>query len=117
MIVNVTIAEGLSILLRLLSPITPHICDYLWRELNYGEDILKAPWPRPDPAALVQDKVELVVQVNGKVRGKVLVSPDATKQEIEQTALSEENVKRFTKEKNVKRIIIVPKRLVNIVVS
>ena len=111
------LCDGTSILLRLLSPISPHISDYLWRELGYGDDILGAPWPFPDPEALIKDEIELVVQVNGKVRGRVLVSSDATKQEIEQKALAEENVKRFTDEKNVKRIIIVPGRLVNIVVS
>ena len=109
--------EGMGILLRLLSPISPHISDYLWRELNYGEDILGAPWPRPDPEALLQENIELVVQVNGKVRGKVQVPADAASQEIEEKALAEENVKRFTDGGTVKKIIIVPGRLVNIVVS
>jgi hypothetical protein len=63
--------EGLSILLRLLSPITPHVCHYLWRELGFGSDVMVAPWPEPDPAALEQDEVELVVQVNGKLRGSI----------------------------------------------
>ena len=114
---NKIMTEGTSILLRLLSPIAPHISDSLWRELGYGEDILKAPWPSPDPEALVQDEIELVVQVNGKLRGKILVPADAAKPSIEQMATSEENVKRFTEGKNIKKIIIVPGRLVNIVVS
>src|SRR6185503_15734134 len=66
---NATTTEGLSILLRLLSPIAPHITHHLWRELGFGQDVMKAPWPEPDPAALEQDEVELVVQVNGKLRG------------------------------------------------
>ena len=66
---------------------------------------------------MVRDEIELVVQVNGKLRGKVLVSADAKQQEIEQNALSDENVRRFTEGKNIKKIIIVPGRLVNIVVS
>ena len=109
--------EGMSILLRLLSPISPHISDFLWCEIGYGEDILKAAWPVADPGALIQDEIELVVQVNGKLRGKILVPADADKQEIEHRATSEENVKRFTEGKIVKKIIIVPGRLVNIVVS
>ena len=66
-------SEGLSILLRLLSPIAPHITHHLWRELEFGEDIMRAPWPEPDPAALEQDEIELVVQVNGKLRGSIRV--------------------------------------------
>lgn len=112
---NVT--EGTNILLRLLSPISPHISDYLWRELGYGGDILSSVWPEPDPEALVRDEIELVVQVNGKLRGKIRISTDADKQVIEQSAIAEENVKRFIKGKNIKKIIIVPGRLVNIVVS
>ena len=71
-----TVAEGMSILLRLLSPIAPHITQALWHELGYGEDILHAPWPEPDPAALEQDEIELVVQVNGKLRGNIRVAND-----------------------------------------
>ena len=114
---NQVIAEGTSLLLRLLSPISPHICDYLWRELGYGDDILTTTWPQADPEALQQDEVELVVQVNGKLRGKILVPSDAAKQDIEQMALSDENVARFTEGKNIKKIIIVQGRLVNIVIS
>ena len=69
--------EGLSILLRLLSPITPHVSHHLWLELGYGKDILAAPWPEHDPAALIEDEVDLVVQVNGKKRGDVRVPRDA----------------------------------------
>jgi len=112
-----TVTEGLSILLRLLSPITPHLCDCLWRELGYGEDILKAPWPEPDPEALQQDEVELVVQVNGKLRGRIRVPVDADQSYIEETAAADENIHRFISGKSIKKIIIVPGRLVNIVVS
>jgi leucyl-tRNA synthetase len=109
--------EGTSILLRLLSPISPHICDHLWRELGYGEDILKSTWPDPDPDALVQDEIELVVQVNGKVRAHITVPAGAEQPEIEQIALADENVKRFATPGNIRKIILVPGRLVNIVVS
>jgi len=115
--INVTCAEGFSILLRILSPITPHVCDHLWRELGYGEDILSAPWPEPDPEALQQDEVDLVVQVNGKLRGHIKVPVDADRAQVEQAALADENVRRFTAGQAVKKVIIVPGRLVNIVVS
>ena len=109
--------HGLGILLRLLYPITPHICDHLWRELGYGDDILKAPWPEPDPEALQQDEVEMVVQVNGRLRGHIQVPVDADRAQIEQAALADENVRRFTDGQTIKKVIIVPGRLVNIVVS
>jgi len=109
--------EGFSILLRLLSPISPHISDTLWRELGYGEDILTAPWPEADAAALVQDEIELVVQVNGKLRGKVTVPADAAREQIESEALANENVGRFVGGREIRKIIVVPKRLVNIVIA
>lgn len=111
------VKEGFSILLRLLSPISPHICDYLWRELGYGEDILKSAWPEVDPEALQQDEIELVVQVNGKVRARIMVPASAEQPEIEQIALTDENVRRFATPENIRKIVLVPGRLVNIVVS
>ena len=114
---NKLLNESLSILLRILSTITPHICDHLWKELGYGEDILKASWPEPDAAALVQDEIELVIQVNGKLRGKMTVSADANNDHIENLALTNENVERFIGGKQVKKVIVVPKRLVNIVIA
>jgi leucyl-tRNA synthetase len=113
---NATTAEGLSILLRLLSPITPHLAHHLWRELKFGEDILQAPWPEPDPAALEQDEVELVVQVNGKLRGSIRVPKAADKSTIESLARSNANVQRFVAGQNVKKVVVVPGRLVNLVV-
>jgi leucyl-tRNA synthetase len=109
--------ESLSILLRVLSTISPHICDALWRELGFGEDILNAPWPGADEAALVREQIELVVQVNGKLRGKVVVPADADRNQIENQALANENVSRFVADRTIKKIIIVPGRLVNIVVA
>jgi leucyl-tRNA synthetase len=108
--------EGLSILLRLLSPITPHVSHCLWRELKFGEDVLTAPWPEPDPAALIEDEIELVVQVNGKKRGDVRVPRDADKATIEQFVLALPFVEKIIAGLPVKKIIIVPGRLVNLVV-
>jgi leucyl-tRNA synthetase len=108
--------EGMSILIRLLSPITPHIAHHLWRELGFGEDVMRAPWPEPDPAALEQDEVELVVQVNGKLRGSIKVPKAAGRSEIEQLARANPNVQRFVAGHNVKKVVVVPGRLVNLVV-
>jgi leucyl-tRNA synthetase len=109
------LSESLSILLRLLSPITPHITQTLWKELGYGDDILAASWPEVDEAALVQDEIELMIQVNGKLRGSLLVAKDAGKAEIEQLALAHEVVQKQLAGASAKKIIVVPGRLVNVV--
>jgi leucyl-tRNA synthetase len=111
-----TAEEGLSILLRLLSPITPHICHHLWSELGFGEDIMRAAWPEPDPAALEQDEVELVVQVNGKLRGSIRVPKAADRAAIEGIALANPNVQKFVSGHDIKKVVVVPGRLVNVVV-
>ncbi len=110
------VTEGLSILLRLLSPITPHICHTLWRELGYGDDILAASWPEPLAEALQQDEIELVLQVNGKTRGSVRVSASADKATIEAAAVAGETARKFMEGKPAKKVVVVPGRLVNIVV-
>ncbi len=110
------LGEGLSILLRVLSPITPHICHHLWRELGYGEDILAASWPEPLAEALQQDEIELVLQIAGKIRGKLRVPAGASAQELERFALGHEAVKRHTEGRAVKKVVVVPGRLVNVVV-
>ncbi len=107
--------EGFSILLRLLAPITPHICHTLWRELGYGGDILAAAWPEADESALLQDHVELVLQINGKTRGSVRVPAAAQKAEIESRALATEAAQRHTEGRPPKKVVVVPGRLVNIV--
>jgi leucyl-tRNA synthetase len=109
--------EGLSILLRLLSPITPHIAHQLWRELGFGEDIMRAPWPEADAAALEQDEVELVVQVNGKLRGSIRVPKSADKEAIQLLAVANWNVQKFISGQTIKKIVVVPGRLVNLVVG
>ena len=108
--------EGLSILLRVLSPITPHICHQLWRDLGLGEDILKASWPEAAASALVQDELELVLQVNGKLRGHIRAAPTASKEDIEALACGHEAVVRLAEGRPVKKVIVVPGRLVNVVV-
>jgi leucyl-tRNA synthetase len=109
--------EGVSILLRLLSPIAPHIAQTLWLELGYGSDILKAAWPEVDEQALVKDSIDLVVQVNGKVRGQVSVPAGSDNAAIEEAALGDEKVQSFIDGKTIRKIIVVPGRLVNIVAN
>ncbi len=112
---HAVLKEGIGIVLRLLAPIAPHVTHYLWRELEFGSDILAARWPRADPSALQQDEIEYVVQVNGKTRGKVKVAANAQRQAIENAALADDNVLRFTDGKKIAKVIVVPKKLVNIV--
>ena len=100
----------------LIAPITPHIAHHLWRELEFGEDVMRAPWPEPDAAALEQDEIELVVQVNGKLRGSIRVPKAAGRSEIEELARANPNVQRFVAGQNVKKVVVVPGRLVNLVV-
>jgi leucyl-tRNA synthetase len=108
--------EGLSILLRLLSPITPHICHALWQDCGFGDDILAASWPETLEAALKQDELELVLQVNGKLRGSLRVAAGAARADIEASALASEAAQKFMEGKAPKKVVVVPGRLVNIVV-
>ena len=99
-----------------LSPITPHIAQTLWKELGLGDDILAAPWPQVDEAALVRDEIELVIQINGKLRGNLRVAKEADKAAIEQLALAHEAVLKQLGGGTAKRVIVVPGRLVNVVI-
>ncbi len=115
---DAVIAEGFSIFLRLLNPVAPHITHGLWQELGYAAvygDILNVQWPQVDPAALEQSEIELMIQVNGKLRGSVKVPKDADKAAIEAAALAEESVSKFI-EGTPKKVIVVPGKLINIVV-
>jgi leucyl-tRNA synthetase len=106
--------EGVSILLRLLSPITPHLAHHLWRTLGFGEDVMRAAWPEPDPAALQQDEIEYVVQVNGKTRGSVRLPKAADRAQVEASAAR--SMQKYVAGQPIKKVIIVPGRLINIVV-
>jgi leucyl-tRNA synthetase len=111
------VSECLAIFLRVLYPVTPHITHALWQQLGYAKqfgDILDAPWPQVDASALEQAEIELMIQVNGKLRGSIIVAKDADKDSIEKAALAHENVKKFI-EGSPKKIIVVPGKLVNIV--
>jgi leucyl-tRNA synthetase len=108
--------EGLSILLRLLAPVTPHVAHALWNELGFGGNILDAGWPQADPEALKKGSVTLAVQVNGKLRGTIEVAIDAPRDAIEQTALANGDVAKYVAGATPKKIIIVPGKIVNVVV-
>jgi len=113
------LAESFSILLRVLYPVCPHATCHLWNELGYAAvsgPLLDAPWPAVDPAALVQDEIELMLQINGKLRGSIRVSADADKDAIEAVALATEAFAKFAEGAKPKKVVVVPKRLVNIVV-
>ena len=108
--------EAWATVIAMLSPITPHVCHTLWLALGYETPVIDAFWPQADPEALAIEKIEIIVQVNGKLRGRVLVAPDTGQAVVEQAALAETNVQRFIGEKEVRRVIVVPGKLVNIVV-
>ena len=115
---HAVLSEGVSLLLRMLYPACPHITHVLWAELGYASvlgDLLDAAWPAVDPAALVQDEIELVLQINGKLRGSVRVPANADKAAIEAAALASEAVQKQADGAPPKKIIVVPGRLVNVV--
>ena len=101
----------------LLSPVTPHMAQALWQTAGKSQLIVDEAWPEVDQAALVKDEALIILQVNGKVRGKISVAADASKDEIEALALENENVKKFTEGQTIRKVIVVPGRLVNIVAN
>ncbi len=111
--------EGFGILLRVLYPVTPHIAHALWQQLGFAQahgELLDAPWPKVDPEALKQDEIELVLQVNGKLRGSVRVPAGASKTEIEKLAVASEAFQLHSGGASAKKVIVVPGRLVNVVI-
>ena len=109
-------AEGLGILLRILFPIVPHITERLWQELEFPGELQFAAWPKVNEDALAQDEIELVVQVNGKLRSKITIPVSASKEDIETVALGNELVQNYVQGQSVKKVVVVPGRLVNIVI-
>ena len=109
--------EAVESVLLLLNPITPHICHTLWHVLGHKDDIELAPWPKADKEALVEDEKLIIVQVNGKVRAKITIAADASKEAIEAEAKAQPNVQQFIDGKTIRKVIVVPGRLVNIVAN
>lgn len=108
--------EALEAIVLMLSPIVPHICHQLWLELGHQQEIVSAAWPIVDLTALTQDSLDMVVQVNGNKRGLLSVPADMPREQIELMALNDEHIKRYIDDKPIKKIILVPKKLINIVV-
>lgn len=108
--------EGFNILLRLLNPITPHITQTLWEELGFADSIMTASFPKAAADALTTDKIELVVQINGKLRGQIIVATHADQEAIKVAALQNPNIQRHLENQTVKKIIVVPGKLVSIVI-
>ena len=101
----------------LLAPFVPHVANELWEEIGEGDRLDQVPWPSYSAAALEEEKLLIVVQVNGKVRGKITVPADVSQDYIETNALADPKVVGFLDGKNVRRVVYVPRRLVNIVVE
>ncbi len=111
------IQEALESVILMLAPIVPHFCHALWNHLGHEGTVMDASWPEVDETALTQDSILIVLQVNGKLRDKIVVSKDMSKEDLEQIALDNEAVKRFSDGKTLQKVIVVPSRLVNVVVS
>lgn len=107
--------EAFEAIVLMLSPIVPHVAHTLWTALGHETAIVDQSWPSADPEALKVDALTLIVQVNGKLRGRIEVAPDASREAIEQAARTESNVLRFLEDKTIQKIVVVPRRLVNIV--
>ncbi|MBK8816193.1 MAG: leucine--tRNA ligase [Methylococcaceae bacterium] len=108
--------EALNAIVLMLSPIVPHICHQLWQDLGHSDSVVSVSWPQFDESALVQDSIEFVLQINGKLRSKLSLPTSATNDEIEKAALADVNIVKFIEGQPVKKIVIVPKKLVNIVI-
>ncbi|WP_085648687.1 MULTISPECIES: leucine--tRNA ligase [unclassified Pseudomonas] len=111
------VQEGLEAVTLLLAPITPHICHELWNQLGHADPVIDAGWPVVDESALVQNSLTLVIQVNGKLRGQIEMPAAATREEVEAAARANENVLRFVDGLTIRKVIVVPGKLVNIVAS
>ncbi len=109
--------EGLEATALLLAPITPHISHALWQSLGHEGAVINATWPTVDESALVQDTLSLVVQVNGKLRGHIAVPASASREEVEAAARANENVQRYTEGVTIRKVVVVPGKLVNIVAN
>ncbi|HXG28477.1 MAG TPA: leucine--tRNA ligase [Nevskiales bacterium] len=113
---RVVMQEALEAVVLMLSPIVPHVCHRLWHALGHDDAVLDRPWPAADPGAMARERVRLVVQVNGKLRGQVEVAADAGQAELQAAALADENVQRFVAGKPLRKCIVVPGKLINLVV-
>jgi leucyl-tRNA synthetase len=110
------VQEALELIVQMLSPVIPHAAHALWKELGHDDLLLDRPWPAADPAALIQDHIDIVVQVNGKLRGRVTVPADATEAQVREAALADAQVRKWLDDKPLRKVIVVPGKLVNVVI-
>jgi leucyl-tRNA synthetase len=110
------VQETLELIVQMLAPIIPHATHALWRELGHPDALIDRAWPEPDPAALVQDSLEIVVQINGKLRGRVTVPANASEDAVRETALADPQVHKWVEGKAIRKVIVVKGKLVNVVV-
>jgi leucyl-tRNA synthetase len=108
--------EVFLVLLQLLSPITPHMCEELWEKYGHAGSIFTSRWPRHDPDSLIESKATIVIQVNGKLRSKIEVEPSISEEQLKEAVFSDEKVKPWIQGKTIRNFVVVPQRLVNIVV-
>ncbi|RMF93396.1 MAG: leucine--tRNA ligase, partial [Nitrospinota bacterium] len=113
---QMALREAIEMLVRLLSPFTPHLAEELWHRLGYTESIAHVAWPSHNPDLAQEEEITLVVQVNGKVRSRISISPDLSEEEMKQVALQDERIRTLTAGKQIKKVVVVPQKLVNIVV-
>ncbi|MFO7728842.1 MAG: leucine--tRNA ligase [Desulfonatronovibrio sp.] len=111
------LSSAISSVVTVLAPITPHICEEIWSMLGYDYPLSQSSWPEHDPKALEKDEVLVVIQVNGKLRSKISVAPDASKEELRETALQDEKIQKFIQDREIVKVVVVPGKLVNIVVK
>ena len=115
--VDVLPVEYMEGFVKMIAPLMPHLAEELWSQFNESETITYQPWPTYDEKALVEDEVEMIVQVNGKVRAKIKMAKDADNKDVEDAAFANEHVHSFVDGKDVKKVIVIPNRIVNIVVK
>jgi len=115
--------EALSVLrsavetaLVLISPMVPHIADEMWEALGHEKSVIREGWPQWNDEAIIEEQQLIVVQINGKLRNRIHVAPSATKEEVQEAALADERIKRFLGDKPIRKVVVVPGRLVNVVV-
>jgi len=114
---NSVVNEALNAVVLMLSPVVPHICHALWMHLGHETPVIDTPWPAVDETALAQDSMQLVVQVNGKLRARIEADKSVSREALEAMALDNDNVRKFTDGKTVRKVIVVPEKLINIVVG
>ena len=111
------LSSAMATVLTLLAPITPHVCEELWEDLGHARSIDQEPWPVWKEDALQRDVLTVVIQINGKLRGKIEVPSSASKEEVEQLALTEQNIVRHLEGLTVRKVVVIPGKLVNVVAN